>query len=53
MANYGNVAGVLTSADDYISLLLRIAWNAFEKGGKNVYDEAEGCRSLYHLDQFS
>lgn len=34
-------------------MLLCIAWNAFEKGRKNVYDEYEGFDRLYHLDQFS
>ncbi|KAL5322589.1 hypothetical protein ACEPPN_010562 [Leptodophora sp. 'Broadleaf-Isolate-01'] len=53
MADYGGETGVLTSANDYISMLLRIAWNAFEKGRKNVYDEFDGRDSLYHLDQFS
>jgi Phosphotransferase enzyme family len=53
MAKYGSETGILTSAGDYISMLLCIAWNAFEKGWKNVHDEAEGCDSLYHLDQFS
>ncbi|KAH9219816.1 hypothetical protein DL95DRAFT_422631 [Leptodontidium sp. 2 PMI_412] len=53
MADYGGETGVLTSANDYISMLLRIARNAFEKGRKNVYDEFDGRDSLYHLDQFS
>ncbi|RDL40360.1 Uncharacterized protein BP5553_00339 [Venustampulla echinocandica] len=40
-AEYGSCKGVLTSASDYVSMLLRIAWNAFEKGRKSFSQFAE------------
>jgi hypothetical protein len=51
-AKYGDCKGVLSSASDYASLLLHIAWNAFEKGRKSVYSEEDGKETLYHLHQF-
>ncbi|KAH9205327.1 kinase-like domain-containing protein, partial [Leptodontidium sp. 2 PMI_412] len=45
--------GRLVSASDYVSLLLNIAKNAFEKGKKSVYNEEDGNETLYNLHQFS
>ncbi|KAH6700016.1 hypothetical protein BKA61DRAFT_449746, partial [Leptodontidium sp. MPI-SDFR-AT-0119] len=45
--------GRLVSASDYVSLLLNIAKNAFEKGKKSVYSEEDGNETLYNLHQFS
>ncbi|KAF4631887.1 hypothetical protein G7Y89_g6249 [Cudoniella acicularis] len=52
-AEHGNCEGVLTSAGDYASTLLRIARNAFERGRKSVHSEEDGNETLYNLDQFS
>jgi hypothetical protein len=45
--------GRLLSASDYVSLLLNIAKNAFERGRKSVYSEEDGNETLYNLHQFS
>ncbi|KAL5331279.1 hypothetical protein ACEPPN_000809 [Leptodophora sp. 'Broadleaf-Isolate-01'] len=41
------------SASDYVSFLLDIAKNPFEKGRKSVYNEEDGNETLYNLHQFS
>ncbi|KAH9205518.1 hypothetical protein DL95DRAFT_490948 [Leptodontidium sp. 2 PMI_412] len=45
--------GRLMSASNYVSFLLDIAKNAFEKGRKSVYNEEDGNKTLYNLHQFS
>ena len=42
-----------TSANAYVSLLLDIAFNLFEKSRANCRDEADARRRLYFLHQFS
>jgi hypothetical protein len=51
-AEYGGGNGVVTSAHDYISMLVRIARNAFERSRTSVLNKDDGQLALYHLDQF-
>ncbi len=53
VAEYCGKVGALTSAQDYVSMLLDVAWNAFEKARKSVRTEARGCEDVYFLDRFS
>ncbi|KAF4626308.1 hypothetical protein G7Y89_g11853 [Cudoniella acicularis] len=48
---YYSASGTLTSANDYIAMLLQIADNAFSKGCGTVSEE-EGEDHLYHLHLF-
>ncbi|KAK8128145.1 hypothetical protein PG984_009253 [Apiospora sp. TS-2023a] len=44
--------GRLTSANAYVSMLLDIADNAFDKSRSSVSDEQYGAEALYHLRIF-
>lgn len=45
-------SGVLTSAEDYVSMLLAVAHNAFRSGRATVRDYDEGWEFAYHYDLF-
>jgi len=45
--------GVIRSANDYVSMLLRVAWNAYESGTTKVSNEEEAAYDLFNLDMFS
>lgn len=51
-ASYYNGDGLLTSANDYVAMLLQIAHNAFVEGRNSVLDEDHGADALYHLHIF-
>ena len=51
-ASYYTSDGRLTSASQYIAMLLEISDNAFAKGRSNVPDKEAGCDTLYHLYLF-
>lgn len=42
----------LTSANDYVAMLLQIADNAFAKGRSSVFEKDQGEDALYHLHIF-
>lgn len=44
--------GPLTSANDYVAMLLQIADNAFAEGRYSVYERLQGEDALYHLHIF-
>ncbi|KAK0621928.1 phosphotransferase enzyme family-domain-containing protein [Bombardia bombarda] len=53
MADYADYEdGSLASANGYVAMLIQLAHNAFKMGRNNVYSEADGSDSLYHIDQF-
>ncbi|RFU31026.1 hypothetical protein B7463_g5317, partial [Scytalidium lignicola] len=52
LKEHGDCESVLTSSNDYVSMLLRLTQNAFEKGRKSVYNEEDGNETLYYLHQF-
>ncbi len=45
--------GVIRSANDYVSMLLRVAWNAYETGTTRVSTNDEAAYDLFNLDTFS
>ncbi|KAK5653233.1 hypothetical protein OQA88_9132 [Cercophora sp. LCS_1] len=51
-ASYYTPDGRLTSASQYVAMLLEISNNAFAKGRSSVPDEEAGCDTLYHLHLF-
>lgn len=53
MDEYGRGDGVMTSANDHVSMMLRIAWDAYKRGKSlaSNHDEA-GC-DIFNLDMFS
>jgi hypothetical protein len=51
-ASYYSNDGILTSANDYMAMLLQIADNAFVKGRSSVFQEDQGKDALYHLYMF-
>jgi hypothetical protein len=52
LAEYYSSGRVPSSANDYVSMLLRIAQNAFERNRTNVRDQEDGEDVLYHLNMF-
>ncbi|KAK7429709.1 hypothetical protein QQZ08_003735 [Neonectria magnoliae] len=51
-ASYYGDSGLLTSANDYVEMLLETAYNAFVEGRSSVLEEDEGEDALYHLHLF-
>jgi len=47
-----NDKGVLTSANDYVAMLLQVADNAFVNGRNSVSEKDQGEDALYHLHIF-
>lgn len=50
--SYYGKDGRLTSANDYVTMLLAIGYNAFIEGRSSVVEKQEGEDALYHLDIF-
>lgn len=50
--SFYNDRGLLTSANDYVAMLLQIADNAFAEGRSSVFEEDQGEDALYHLHIF-
>jgi hypothetical protein len=51
-SSYYTRDNLLTSANDYVAMLLDVMDNAFAEGRSSVLDEEEGRESLYHLHIF-
>ncbi len=45
--------GGLTSANDYVSMLLRMAWNAYETGKTVASNNDEASSDVFNLEMFS
>ncbi|KAH6716161.1 phosphotransferase enzyme family protein [Leptodontidium sp. MPI-SDFR-AT-0119] len=50
--SYYDDSGLLTSANDYVAMLLQIANNAFVEGRSSVWERGQGEDALYHLHMF-
>jgi hypothetical protein len=50
--SFYNDRGSLTSANDYVAMLLQIAGNAFVEGRNSVSERDQGEDVLYHLHIF-
>ncbi|KAG4438946.1 hypothetical protein IFR05_005572 [Cadophora sp. M221] len=50
--SYYDNSGLLTSANDYMAMLLQIANNAFVEGRSSVFEKGQGEDALYHLQDF-
>lgn len=51
-AYYNNHHGILASANDYVTMLLEIANNAFVNSPGSIVDQGQGEDALYHFDLF-
>ncbi|KPM34283.1 hypothetical protein AK830_g12291 [Neonectria ditissima] len=51
-AFYSDSNSLLTSANDYVTMLLEIAYNAFVEGRSSVVEDRQGEDALYHLHIF-